>query len=62
MKSIKVTKRDRFGCGRTFAIRPCGSGVSLAETDPDFDFESFRGVFDSETAALDRIEMPTQSI
>lgn len=62
MKPIKITKQDQFGCDRTFAIRPCESGVSLAEIDPDFDFESFCGVFDSETAALDRIEMLIQSI
>lgn len=29
----------------------------LLGVDPDFGFESFCGVFDSETAALDRIEM-----
>lgn len=55
MKPIKITKQDKFGCDRTFAIRrddACGK-VFLA----DFDFESFCGVFDSETAALDRIEM-----
>lgn len=30
----------------------------LAEIDPDFGFESFRGVFGPEAAAIDRIEMP----
>ena len=57
MKPIKITKQDQFGYDRTFVIRPCESGVSLAEIDPDFGFESFLGVFDSETAAIDRIEM-----
>ena len=49
MKPIKITKQDQFGCERTFAIRPCESGVSLAEID-------------SETAALDHIKMLIQSI
>lgn len=57
MKPIKITKQDQFGYDRTFVIRPCESGVSLAEIDPDFGFESFLGVFDSEAAAIDRIEM-----
>lgn len=59
MKPIEITKQDKFGCDRTFVIRrddACGK-VFLAEIDPDFGFESFCGVFDSETAALDRIEM-----
>ncbi len=58
MKPIEITERDQFGCDRTFAIRrddACGK-VFLAEIGPDFDFESFCGVFDSETAAPDRIE------
>lgn len=60
MKPIKTTEQDQFGCGRTFAARrdgACGK-VFLAEIDPDFGFESSCGVFDSETAAPDRIEMP----
>lgn len=57
MKPIKITKQDQFGYDHTFVIRPCESGVSLAEIDPDFGFESFCGVFDSETTAIDRIEM-----
>ena len=59
MEPIKITKQDQFGYERTFAVRhdeACGK-VFLAEIDPDFGFESFCGVFDSETAALDRIEM-----
>ena len=59
MKPIKITKQDQFGCDHTFAIRrdeACDK-VFLAEIDPDFGFESFCGVFDSEMAALDRIEM-----
>lgn len=58
MKPIKITKQDKFGYERTFVIRhdeACGK-VFLAEIDPDFGFESFRGVFGSEAAALDRIE------
>lgn len=42
MKPIKVTKQGQFGCGRTFATRR----------------DDACGVFDSETAAPDRIEMP----
>lgn len=59
MKPIKITKQDQFGCDRTFAIRrddACGK-VFLAEIDPDFDFESFCGVYGSMDAALDRIEL-----
>ena len=59
MKPIEITKQDKFGCDRTFAVRrdeACGK-VFLAEIDPDFGFESFLGVFDSEAAAIDRIEM-----
>ena len=46
MKPVKVTKQDQFGYGRTFVIRRdevCGK-MFLAETDPDFGFESSRGV------------------
>lgn len=58
MKPIKITKQDQFGYDRTFIIRrDDGSGkMFLAEIDPDFGFESFRGVFGSIEAALDRIE------
>lgn len=59
MKPIEITKQDVLGYEHTFVVRhdeACGK-VFLAEIDPDFGFESFRGVFDSETAALDRIEM-----
>ena len=58
MKPIKITKQDQFGYERTFVIRrdeSCGK-MFLAEIDPDFGFESFRGVFGSIEAALDRIE------
>lgn len=60
MKPIKITKQDQFGYERTFVIRrdeTCGE-MFLAEIDPGFGFESFRGVFGPEAAALDRIEMP----
>ena len=57
MKSITIIESDQFGYDHTFVIRLCESGVSLAEIDPDFGFESFRGVFGSEAAAIDRIEM-----
>lgn len=59
MKPIEITKQDQFGYDRTFIIRrddSCGK-MFLAEIDPDFGFESFRGVFGSIEAALDRIEM-----
>lgn len=59
MKPIKITKQDQFGYERTFVIRrdeTCGK-MFLAEIDPDFGCESFRGVFGSEAAAIDRIEM-----
>lgn len=59
MKPIKITKQDQFGYERTFVIRhdeACGKKF-LAEINPDFGFESFRGVFGSIEAALDRIEM-----
>lgn len=58
MKPIKITKQGQFGYDRTFIIhRDNGSGkMFLAEIDPDFGFEPFRGVFGSIEAALDRIE------
>lgn len=59
MKPIKITKQDQFGYERTFVIRrddACGK-MFLAEVDPDFGFESFRGVYGSIDAALDRIEL-----
>lgn len=59
MKPIEITKQDQFGCDRTSTIcrdETCGK-MFLAEIDPDFGFESFRGVFGSIEAALDRIEM-----
>ena len=58
MKPIKITKQDQFGYDHTLVIRrdeACGK-MFLAEIDPDFGFESFRGVFDSIEAALDHIE------
>lgn len=57
-EAIKITKQDQFGYERTFVIRrdeACGK-MFLAEINPDFGFESFRGVFGSIEAALDRIE------
>lgn len=51
-------KPIKFGYERTFVIRhdeACGK-MFLAEIDPDFGFESFRGVYGSMDAALDRIE------
>lgn len=59
MKPIKITKQDQFGYERTFVIRhdeACGK-MFLAEIDPDFGFELFRGVYGSMDAALDRIEL-----
>ena len=59
MKPIKITKQGQFGYDRTFVIRrdeTCGK-MFLAEVDPDFGFESFRGVYGSMDAALDRIEL-----
>lgn len=59
MTPIKITKQDQFSYERTFIIRhddTCGK-MFLAEIDPDFGLESFRGVFGSIEAALDRIEM-----
>lgn len=58
MKPIEITEQDRFGYGRTSVIRldgACGE-MSLAEIDPDFGFESSRGVFGPIEAAPDRIE------
>lgn len=57
MKSITIIESDQFGYDRTFVIRPCESGVSLAEVDPEFGFESFLGIYDSEAAAFDRINV-----
>lgn len=59
MKPVKITKQDQFGYERTFVIRrdeTCGK-MFLAEIDPDFGFESFRGVYGSMDAALDCIEL-----
>lgn len=59
MKPVKITKQDQFGYERTFVIRrdeTCGK-MFLAEIDPDFGFESFRGVYGSMDVALDRIEL-----
>nr|DAF18269.1 MAG TPA: hypothetical protein [Caudoviricetes sp.] len=58
MKPIKITKQDQFGCDRTFVISrdDASDDMFLAEIDPDFGLESFRGVFGSIEAALDRIE------
>lgn len=59
MKNTETTKQDQFGYERTFTIRrddACGKWF-LAEVDPDFGFESFRGVYGSMDAALDRIEL-----
>ena len=58
MKPIVIIKQDQFGYDRTFIIRcrkACGK-VFLAEIDPDFGLETFRGVFDSTEAALNSIE------
>lgn len=51
MKPIETAKRGQLGRGRTPATRPCGSGVPLAGTDPDFG---------PGAAAPDRIETPTR--
>lgn len=59
MKPVEITKQDQFGYERTFVIHrdeTCGK-MFLAEVDPDFGFESFRGVYGSMDAALDRIEL-----
>ena len=59
MKPIEITKQEALGCEHTFVVRHDTSTdkVFLAEVDPDFGCESFRGVFDSEAAALNHIEM-----
>lgn len=59
MKPIEITKQDVLGYNHTFVVRHDTSTneVLLAEVDPDFGCESFRGVFGSEAAAIDRIEM-----
>lgn len=58
MKPIEITKQDVLGYEHTFVVRHDTSTnkAFLAEVDPDFGFESFRGVFGSIEAALDRIE------
>lgn len=58
MKPIEITKQDVLGYEHTFVVRHDTSTnkVFLAEVDPDFGCESFRGVFGSIEAALDRIE------
>lgn len=50
IKPIKITKQDVLGYEHTFVIRHDTSTnkVFLAEVDPDFGCESFRGVFGSE--------------
>lgn len=53
MKLVKITKQNQFVIRRDEA---CGK-VFLAEIDPDFGFESFRGVYGSMDAAFDRIEL-----
>lgn len=60
MKPIEITRQDVLGHKHTFVVRHDTSTdkVFLAEVDPDFGCESFRGVFSSEAAAIDRIEMP----
>lgn len=60
MKPIEITKRDVLGYGHAFAVRHGTSTDKAfpAEVDPDFGCESFRGVFGSEAAAINRIEMP----
>lgn len=59
MKPIEITKQDVFGYEHTFVIRHDASTnkVFLAEVDHDFSCESFRGVFSSEAAAINHIEM-----
>lgn len=59
MKPIEITKQDVLGYEHMFVVRHDTSTnkVFLAEVDPDFSCESFRGVFGSEAAAIDRIEM-----
>lgn len=60
MKPIETTKQDVLGYGHTFVVRHGKSTdkVFPAEVDLDFGCGSFRGVFSSEAAAPDRIEMP----
>lgn len=59
MKPIEITKQDVLGYTHTFVVRHDTSTnkVLLAEADHDFGCESFRGVFSSEAAAINRIEM-----
>lgn len=60
MKPIEITKQDVLGHEHTLVVRhdtPTDK-VFLAEVDPDFGCGSFRGVFGSEAAAINRIEMP----
>ena len=59
IKPIEITKQDVLGYEHTFVVRHDTSTnkVFLAKVDPDFGCESFRGVFGSEAAAIDRIEM-----
>lgn len=59
MKPIEITKQDVLGYKHPFVVRHdiSTNKVFLAEVDPDFGCESFRGVFSSEAAAIDRIEM-----
>lgn len=59
MKPIEITKQDVLGHEHTFVVRHDTSTdkAFLVEVDPDFGYESFRGVFVSEAAAIDRIEM-----
>ena len=60
MKPVKTTKRGQFGHGRTSITRrdeACGK-MSPAGVDPDFGFESSRGVYGPMGAAPDRIELP----
>lgn len=59
MKPIEITKQDVLSYEHMFVVRHdiSTNKVFLAEVDPDFGCESFRGVFGSEAAAIDRIEM-----
>lgn len=54
MKPVEITKRDQFVTRRD---ETCGK-MFPAEIDPDFGFESFRGVYGPMDAALDRIGLP----
>lgn len=60
MKPIEITKQDVLGHTHTSVIRHDKSTdkVFLAGVDPDFGCGSSRGVFSSEAAAINRIEMP----